>query len=64
MNSSLSVAFRAVLAGIVLSSGASRIHAQAPASPPSAQAPEKSPDKESAEKARLPRNPLRHYRQG
>ncbi|MGB2625755.1 MAG: hypothetical protein WAK20_03130 [Candidatus Acidiferrum sp.] len=49
MNSSLSVAFRAVLAGIVLSSGANLIHAQAPASPPSAQTPEKSPDKEPAE---------------
>ncbi len=49
MNSSLNVAFRVVLAGIVLSSGANRIHAQAPPTPPSAQVPEKTPEKPAAE---------------
>ena len=49
MNSSLNVVFRVVLAGIVLSSGANRIHAQAPPTPPSAQVPEKTPEKPAAE---------------
>ena len=63
MNSSLNVAFRGVLAGIVLSSGANRIHAQAPPPPPPAQVPEKTPEKSrQRKKIHLRPNPLRPYR--
>ncbi|MFZ0637833.1 MAG: hypothetical protein WA755_17000 [Candidatus Acidiferrales bacterium] len=58
MNRLPSVAFRAAVAAIILCSGVSRMHAQAPATPPPAQEPAKAPDAQQNPFAPQPAPPL------
>ncbi|MFZ0736600.1 MAG: hypothetical protein WBL70_03080 [Candidatus Acidiferrales bacterium] len=58
MNRVPSVAFRAAVAAIILCSGVSRMHAQAPATPPPAQEPAKAPDANKNPFAPQPAPPL------
>ena len=60
MNRLPSVAFRVAVAAIILCSGVSRMHAQAPATPPPAQEPAKAPRWRN--RIRLRRSRLRRCR--